>query len=114
MRQKTIVLAGIIMLAVGAQQALAQKKPGPEDVTALGKTMTPRALDAQRGGQALVINKNDLDARMHDTRAIDNVTGSNYIAGESFSRSSGLPVAIQNTGNNVIIQNSFILNMELK
>ncbi len=111
---RIIVLAGTILFTIGAQQAFAQKEPGPGNVTALGTAMTTKALDAQRGGQAVVINTNDLEAKLHDNRAIDNVTGNNYITGSAFSQSTGLPVAIQNSGNNVIIQNSFILNMELK
>jgi hypothetical protein len=114
MWRRTVVLAGTIMLAVGAQQAIAQKKPGPEDMAGLGKAMPSKALDAQRGGQGVVVNTNDLKAKMYDNRAIDNITGNNYISESAFSHSSGLPVAVQNTGNNVIIQNSFILNLEMK
>ncbi len=108
-----IVLAGTIILAMGAQQVFAQKKPGPGDVTGLGTAMTPKALDRQRGGQG-VTNANELDARLHDNRAIDTISGNNYITDSAFSHASGVPVAIQNTGNNVIIQNSFILNLEMK
>ena len=111
---RTAVLAGTIMLAIGAQAAIAQKRPGPEDMTGLGKAMPSKALDAQRGGQGVVINTNDLKGKVYDNRAIDNITGNNYISESAFSHSSGLPVAVQNTGNNVLIQNSFILNFEMK
>jgi hypothetical protein len=114
MWRRRLVLAGAIALAIGAQQVCAQKKPGPGDVTGLGTPIAGKALDAQRGGQGVVIQKNDLSAQLYDNRAIDNVTGNNYISDSAFSHSTGLPVAIQNSGNNVIIQNSFILNMELK
>ena len=80
----------------------------------LGKAMAPKALDNQRGGQAVVVNKNDLSGNLYDNRAIDNVTGNNYISDSAFSHSSGLPVAVQNSGNNVLIQNSFILNLQMK
>lgn len=40
-------------------------------------------------------------------------TGSNTISQGSFSNSSGIPIVIQNTGNNVLIQNSTILNLQL-
>jgi len=114
MWRRTAVLAGTIALAISAQQAIAQKKPGPEDMTGLGKAMTPKALDTQRGGQGIVVNKNDLNGNLYDNRAIDNITGSNYITESAFSHASGLPVSVQNTGNNVLIQNSFILNLEMK
>jgi len=120
----SVVVAGAIVLAVGSPQAFAQKvggqqqvsqkKSGTGDVTALGPAMTPKALAAQRGGQAVTINTNELDAKLHDNKAIDTVSGSNYITQDAFSHSTGLPVAIQNSGNNVLIQNSLILNLEMK
>jgi hypothetical protein len=41
-------------------------------------------------------------------------TGTNTISGDSFSNASGLPSVIQNTGNNVLIQNGVIVNVQLK
>jgi len=117
MSPKKIVLVGAFALAIGAQQALAQKKPekpSKGDVTALGVAVAPKALETQRGGQAVVINTADLDANMQNNRAIGNTTGNNYLSDSAFSHSSGLPVAIQNSGNNVILQNSFILNLQMK
>jgi hypothetical protein len=117
MWRRTIVVVGTIALAIGAQQASAQTKPerpSKGDVTALGVAITPKTLDAQRGGQAVVINRADLDANMKNNSAIDNITGNNYVSDGAFSHSSGLPVAIQNSGNNVILQNSFILNVQMK
>jgi hypothetical protein len=119
------IVAGAIVLAVGSQQLLAQqagsqqqvitqKKTGVSDVGALGAAMSPKALAAQRGGQAVTVNVNDLDGKLHDNSAINTISGNNYITQDAFSHSSGLPVAIQNSGNNVLIQNSFILNLEMK
>ena len=119
------IVAGAIVLAMSSQQVLAQKvdiqqqvatqkKPGKGDVTGLGSAMSPKALAAQRGGQAVTVNVNDLDGKLHDNSAINTISGNNYITQDAFSHSSGLPVAIQNSGNNVLIQNSFILNLEMK
>jgi hypothetical protein len=41
-------------------------------------------------------------------------TGTNTISGDSFSNASGLPSVIQNTGNNVLIQNGVIVNVQMK
>lgn len=46
--------------------------------------------------------------------ATDLSTGSNSISSGSLSNSSGIPILIQNTGNNVLIQNSTILNLQLE
>lgn len=80
----------------------------------LGKPVDRAVLDAKRGRQQVVINAMETDAKLHDNRAVDTVSGSNYISDSAFSSSSGLPTAIQNSGNNVIIQNSFILNVDLQ
>ena len=119
------IVAGAIVLAVGSQQVFAQKvesqqqvvtqkKPGKGDVTGLGSAMSSKALAAQRGGQAVTVNVNELDGKLHDNSAINTISGNNYLSQDAFSHSSGLPVAIQNSGNNVLIQNSFILNFEMK
>jgi len=112
---RIVVLAGCMVLAAGAQEALAQNKAGPGKLGVLGAAIKPAALDAQRGGRKeIVINTMDVDAKLHDNRAIDTVSGSNFISESAFSHSSGLPTAIQNSGNNVIIQNAFILNVDIK
>jgi len=124
MWQASVIIAGAIVLAVSSQQVFAQKvdnqqlvsekKAGKGDVTGLGAAMSPKALAAQRGGQAVTVNLNELDGKLHDNSAINTISGNNYISQDAFSHSSGLPVAIQNSGNNVLIQNSFILNFEMK
>ena len=41
-------------------------------------------------------------------------TGSNVIADGAFSGASGLPMVIQNSGNNVLIQSATIVNVQLQ
>jgi hypothetical protein len=38
----------------------------------------------------------------------------NVISGGSFANSSGLPVVIQNSGANVLIQNATVINLQLQ
>jgi hypothetical protein len=115
------IVAGAIVLTASSQQLFAQQVHSQQvitqkksDVTGLGAAMSPKALATQRGGQAVTVNVNDLDGKLHDNSAINTISGNNYITQDAFSHSSGLPVAIQNSGNNVLIQNSFILNLEMK
>jgi hypothetical protein len=120
MWRRRIVVAAAMAFVISTQHVQAQKKPDKaptpsrSDVTAFGAAVTPKTLDTQRGGQAVVVNAADLDAMMQNNRAIDNTTGNNYISDGAFSHSSGLPVVIQNSGNNVILQNSLILNLQMK
>jgi len=80
-----------------------------------GAALDETALASQRGGQQ--------DAFFNDTRSratisqtsTSNVgTGTNSIADGAFTNSNGLPMVIQNTGNNVIIQNSTILSVPVR
>lgn len=49
------------------------------------------------------------------TNAATNVsTGSNLITNGAFSNMSGLPVVIQNSGANVLIQNATVINLQLR
>ncbi len=117
MRSESMTMRIACCLLLGA--VAAPLRAGQEDATggrfaALGKPMQAGALEASRGRQELTITAMETDARLHDNRAVGTLSGDNVIGGSAFSSSSGLPVAIQNSGNNVIIQNAFILNMELK
>ncbi len=70
-------------------------------------------LGALRGGLD-TSNKNNLNGAVRDNYASHVVTGANTIADGSFSNSIGLPTVIQNSGANVLIQNSTIVNVQLR
>ena len=108
-----VLLAGSMLLMAQVQPVFAQKAKAPGDVTVLGTPMKSETLAKQRGGQQ-VINLNDVNAKLYDNRAIDTISGNNFIGDSAFSHASGVPIAIQNSGNNVIIQNSLILNLQMK
>jgi len=73
-----------------------------------------RELAQQRGGVDLHLNENNASAIVRDNVAANLSTGNNSINGESFSGMSGVPMVVQNSGNNVVIQNSTILNLQLQ
>jgi hypothetical protein len=110
------VVAGCVLLATGAQPALAQQQQKQKQqenagFVMLGKPVAAAALDRERGGKNLVINKMQVDGTVHDNNAVNTVSGANFISDSAFSHASGLPVAIQNSGNNVSIQNAYIVNI---
>lgn len=59
-----------------------------------------------------VVNSN-IDAELSNNTAINNVTGFNIIDNNAFTEASGIFSIIQNTGNNVIIQDSTIVNVTI-
>ncbi len=60
------------------------------------------------------INKAELDGTLEGNTAINSVTGDNVISNGAFADASGLSTAIQNSGNNVLIQNSTIVNVVIE
>jgi hypothetical protein len=75
-------------------------------------------LGKARGGAELQpvnlnVNQNNSTGSVSGNVASNLTTGSNGISDSAFSNASGVPVVIQNTGNNVLIQNSTILNLQL-
>lgn len=71
-------------------------------------------LDDVRGGAELVVNDMRLHGTVADNAAVNTLSGSNIVSDGAFSSASGLPTVIQNSGNNVLIQNATILNVQFK
>ena len=55
-----------------------------------------------------------LDGVVGTNAAVNVSTGSNLITNGAFSNMSGLPVVIQNSGANVLIQNATVINLQLR
>ena len=70
-------------------------------------------LSGRRGG-ASTQNDMRLDGVVGSNEAINVVTGSNSISSGAFTGTAGLPMVIQNSGNNVLIQNATIVNVQIK
>ena len=70
-------------------------------------------LEDQRGGAQGVSSEMKLSGTTAGNLASDVVTGTNTISAGAFASMSGLPVVIQNSGANVLIQNAVILNLQM-
>ncbi|WP_154668339.1 hypothetical protein [Pseudoduganella violaceinigra] len=55
-----------------------------------------------------------LSGTVANNSAVNVVTGSNTVTDGAFSNASGLPMVIQNSGANVLIQNATIVNVQIK
>lgn len=89
--------------------ALAAAPRSPFD----GAAIASRSLAERRGGSG-VVNQNRLNGVVANNSASQLTTGTNLISEGAFAGSSGLPTVIQNSGNNVLIQNSTIVNVQIK
>lgn len=77
------------------------------------KPLDSKSLARKRGG-ADVLNDLQLKGVVSDNRAINVSTGNNVIADGAFTGTVGMPMVVQNTGNNVLIQNATIVNVQVK
>ena len=104
MRSTMITLALLVACAsVSAQQR--------DDI--FGKRVADAQLAAASGGTDVHSNM-QLSGTITDTSAQNLLTGDNAISGASFMGAAGLPTVIQNSGNNVLIQNATIVNVQFQ
>lgn len=73
------------------------------------------ALKASRGGSEVVsLDINESNGTVRDNFASHLTTGNNVITEGSLAGASGFSTVIQNSGNNVLIQNSTIINLQVQ
>ena len=86
----------------------------PGDLSApLNISVDTETLSTHRGGNVNVRNDMVLTGTTADNTAQHVNTGNNAISAGAFSNMNGLPVVIQNSGANVLIQNAVILNVQM-
>lgn len=80
--------------------------------TTFGEPLSVDSLDAFRGGDSNTTNRVDIRGGVNGNNASDVITGDNFIQNGSFANASGISTVIQNTGNNVLIQNGTVVNVQ--
>ncbi len=107
--------------APATTQAAPAARPAPAPAqarqasgTLLGEALPSGQLDEARGGSDTVVSDAQLAGTASGNSASQVNTGANSIATGSFAGAVGLPVVIQNTGANVLIQHSTIVNVQFK
>ncbi|GAB1595101.1 hypothetical protein PAGU2638_07800 [Lysobacter sp. PAGU 2638] len=83
-------------------------------------TMATDALDDLRGGTDVndsfnvttTNNTADNDGNVSGNTAQNTISGVNLVDGGSFGNAAGLNTVIQNSGNNVLIQNSTVVSIQ--
>lgn len=116
MKHLHYALAAFTILLLGSLSTWAEETVAVQavsSVSAFGEPIPDDGLSAHRGGSALQISEMKLDSKLLDNQAIANITGSNFVTQSAFSGASGFSTVVQNSGNNVIIQNATILNLSL-
>ncbi|CAG9173903.1 hypothetical protein [Cupriavidus pinatubonensis] len=91
-------------------RASGQRNPFGSTVVALASDK----LDGVRGGAELVVNDMRLHGTVGDNLTVNPISGSNFVTDGAFANAAGIPTAIQNSGNSVLIQNATIINVQFK
>lgn len=71
-------------------------------------------LENSRGGADLYLNDIKSDGVVRDNQASNLTTGNNWVTEGSFTGAAGFPTVVQNSGNNVLIQNATIINLQVQ
>lgn len=115
--RKTLAFACLALGAMGIAPATAQTADPSPPLASPAANLFAQPVDSEtlsgfRGG-AQVRNNMTLDGITADNSAYEVNTGSNTISTGSFANMSGLPIVVQNSGANVLIQNAVILNVTM-
>ena len=107
----------IIPLAVSQAEGLSALPLDINQFENMKEAVQLEELDEVRGRGGIVnmttIVNSNIDAELSNNTANNNVTGFNVIDNGAFTEASGIFSIIQNTGNNVIIQDSTIVNVTI-
>jgi hypothetical protein len=99
-------------LQAGAEETV-PSPTGPVDIFG-SPAVLAESLENFRGGADLYLNDIKSDGIVRDNQASNLTTGGNWVSEGSFTGASGFPTVIQNSGNNVLIQNATIINLQVK
>lgn len=111
--------ADAMNLAIAPPPAADAAPAGPAGAAAVapafGAALAMERLDAMRGGDGNVsttTNRADVRGNVGGNSATNVVGGGNLVADGSFGSAAGISTVIQNSGSNVLIQNSTIVNVQ--
>ena len=97
-----------------AQTGPIDAAPSAPTRSAFAQPVDPDTLSTLRGGREVTQNDMRLDGITAGNVADHVSTGTNTIAGGAFSGMSGLPLVVQNSGANVLIQYAVIVNVKMQ
>ena len=109
-------------LFAGQVDQVTSKTEDMMDLLAVGDPVASDVLETLSGGQSMTTNDTidilaanmKLNADMDGNLLYSTSTGINRVSGEAFSHASGISTVVQNSGNQVIINNAFILNLQVQ
>lgn len=122
------VLAALVALPLAVQAADQEKLPikvdflsevnmapaARSEAAAWGEAVTSERLGRTSGKDDTMHAEAVLGGTVGNNTAVNTVSGNNVIDSGSFANAQGLPMVIQNSGSNVLIQNATVINLSLQ
>jgi hypothetical protein len=108
MKKSCRLVTALSMMALCATHVLAQ------DGFSQSLPLQKSRLESARGGFEIVQNDLQLRGMVAQNQASHIQSGNNVIADGAFSNASGMPMVVQNSGSNVLIQNATIVNVQFQ
>jgi hypothetical protein len=122
------LLAALVALPLAVQAADPEKLPvkisflnevrvAPSTQAATGswgEAAATERLERTTGKDDTIHTEAVLGGTVGNNTAINTVSGNNIIDSGSFANAQGLPMVIQNSGSNVLIQNATVINLRLQ
>lgn len=123
MKQITKILT-VLLLAGAAGSYHPASAAEPAMLSLPGEALAVTELGEVAGGEDLTLNMGDLSILHNNLNQTANAgsnliqgatnTGTNYVTDNAFQNATGIVNLIQNTGNQVVIQNSMNMNIFVK
>ena len=104
-----------LMLSIGVLLAAGSGAGWCDEArVSLGTPVASAELSTLRGGTDTTVNDMRVRGTTANNSAVNVQTGTNTITDGAFGQMNGIPLVIQNTGANVLIQSAVILNLHLQ
>lgn len=101
-------------LAAAAEPSPPAARPATPVLDNKERPAQDERLEQMRGGSDAPWSDMKLAGTVANNSAVNVVTGANIVTDGAFSNASGMPMVIQNSGANVLIQNATIVNVQIK
>jgi hypothetical protein len=108
------LLGGVCLpLQVGAEESEQQATMRATEIFG-SVAVDSQDLAISRGGAEITLNDLKNNGLVSQNQASNLVTGSNFVTDGSFAGATGFSTVVQNSGNNVLIQNATIINVRVQ
>ncbi|MBI2277663.1 MAG: hypothetical protein HYU74_09950 [Dechloromonas sp.] len=118
MHSRWLILGALCFSVVSPLSAQADENEAlaPTGLTeSIGDVVVDAAiLDEARGGADLELYDIKSDGLVTNNQAYNLTTGNNWVTDGSFAGAGGFSTVIQNSGNNVLIQNATIIKLQVQ